>query len=93
MDLGFARRRAATNRQTQDSLDLATLLAEIAARQSVSPTAQAMSAIETGSPGTIAAHPETEFFAPRHGVKANQKSVASFSPEVASAMHTSRKPF
>jgi hypothetical protein len=93
MDLGFARRRTATNRQTQASLDLATLLAEIAARQSVSPTAQAMAGLEAWSPGTASAHPDTEHFAPRNNRKANPKPVASFSPEVASAMHTSRKPF
>jgi hypothetical protein len=93
MDLGFARRRTAKNRQTQDSLDLATLLAEIAARQAMTPTAQATSQAGSLPSPADAAHPETECFAPRSDRKTNVSMISSFSPEVASAMHTSRKPF
>jgi hypothetical protein len=93
MDLGFARRHTVKNRQTQDALNLATLLADIAARQAMSPTALATAQLGAPSLPVDAAHPESERFAPRSDRKATATTTSSFSPEVASVMHTSRKPF
>jgi hypothetical protein len=93
MDLGFARRSNAATTHANAALDLASLLSEIAARQAVTPTARASAAADMHEDALISVHPEIERFAPRADRKTIGNAVSSFSPEVASAILTSRKPF
>ena len=93
MDLGFARRSHARKAQEKDSLDLGSLLSQIAARQALSPTARACAEQSAHEDRLTSAHPEIERFAPRADRKIIGNAVSSFSPEVARAIHTSYKSF
>ncbi len=86
MDLGFARRTNAAQAKATAALDLASLLSQIAARQSQTPTARASATGETHENVAMSMHPEIERFAPRADRKAIGNAVFSFSQEVANAI-------
>jgi hypothetical protein len=87
MDLGFARRRASRSTSTA-TLELASLLAEVAARQAVSPTAQANALAERDRDHLVSRHPEIERFAPRADRQQIANNVSSFSPDAADVIVT-----
>ncbi len=68
------------------------LLAEIAGRQAVTPTAQALASAEFLENQTHSAHPEIERFAPRTDRKPLANAVSSFSAGAAQTILTHRKP-
>ena len=86
MDLGFARRNNAAQARANAALDLASLLSQIAARQSSTPTARATAAVETQANMQMSMHPEIERFVPRADRKTIGNAVFSFSQEVANAI-------
>jgi hypothetical protein len=92
MDLGFARRRNAHQSAKGVTSELTRLLADIAARQAVSPTAQAEIRASLAEDPLLSAHPEIENFAPRADRKTVANAVASFSPDVSETLVTHGKP-
>lgn len=92
MDLGFARRSNAAQAKATAALDLVSLLSQIAARQSQTPTARATAAGETYENVALSMHPEIERFAPRADRKTIGNAVFSFSQEVAHAIRTQSQP-
>ncbi len=86
MDLGFARRTNAAQAKATAALDLASLLSQIADRQSLTPTARASAALDVPENAPMSMHPEIERFAPRADRKTIGNAVFSFSQEVANAL-------
>ena len=89
MDLGFARRQRTPLRGNDTAASLATLLANLSARQAVSQTArvQAMlSALSTETDKII--HPAMALFVTTDDFKMRKTYRASFNPVVAAAIVT-----
>ena len=91
MDLSFARRLRCQKTGLQASTTLARLLAELSARQAVSPTALAQMQAAPTQESTAADHPEIAQFAPSNARQATASRVGSFNIEIAEAILTQSK--
>lgn len=91
MDLSFARRPRNQKTGLRASTELAHLLAELSARQAVSPTALAQMLAAPAQESTAANHPEIAQFAPSNAREATASRTASFNIEIAEAILTQSK--
>ena len=91
MDLGFARRQRGQKIGPPASPKLAKLLAEVSARQAVSPTARAQMQDHSSENSVFTGHPEIAQFAPKDATEIAASKVASFNIEVAEAILTQSK--
>ena len=89
MDMSFARRQRRTKSAENDTPDLASLLAEMAARQSLSPTARIESARRIGQPLTAPEHDVDLLMS--HGAHSVTPRTSSFNAVIAATMLTSGK--
>jgi hypothetical protein len=92
MDLGFARRSRARDSAQNATAELVRLLAEIAGRQAVTPTAQALASADFAETQNLSDHREIDCFAPRADRSPFANAVSSFSKEAAQTILTHRKP-
>ena len=84
MDLSFARNRRQTKAVRKDEPELASLLATLAARQALSPTARAQSDTVQNGQGAILPC-KVDVFAPQRSRRA-EASAGSFNEAAASAL-------
>ena len=91
MDLSFARRLRAEKTGLRASTTLARLLAELSARQAVSPTALAQMQAVPHEDSAFPGHPEIAQFAPGDAREAATAKVGSFNTEIAGAILTQSK--
>jgi soluble lytic murein transglycosylase-like protein len=91
MDLGFARRQRGQKIGMLASPKLARLLAEVSARQAVTPTAKAQMQDRPPENSVFTGHPEIAQFAPKDATEIAASKVASFNIEVAEAILTQSK--
>lgn len=91
MDLGFARRQSGQKIGSLASPKLARLLAEVSARQAISPTARAQMEDHPPENSHFTGHPEIAQFAPKDAAEIAASKVASFNSEVAEAIVTQSK--
>lgn len=91
MDLSFARRLRRQKNGLQASTTLARLLAELSARQAVSPTALAQMQAMPSDDSAIEGHPEIAQFAPSNAREAAAARAGSFNTEIADTILTQSK--
>ncbi len=91
MDLSFARRRRDQKTGLKASTTLARLLADLAARQAVSPTAMAQMRAKPAEEAACDILPEIAQFAPGSGRDACASGAGSFNAEIADAIVTQSK--
>jgi hypothetical protein len=91
MDLSFARRLRNQKSGLQASTTLARLLAELSARQAVSPTALAQMQAPMVEDSVAAGHPEIAQFAPSNAREAATSRAGSFNTEIAETILTQSK--
>jgi hypothetical protein len=91
MDLSFAQRLRNQKNGLQASTTLARLLAELSARQAVSPTALAQMQAAPVEDSETAGHPDIAQFAPGSARKAAASRAASFNTEIAETILTQSK--
>lgn len=91
MDLSFARRLRSQKTGLQASTTLARLLAELSARQAVSPTALAQMQAAPIENSATAGLPEIAQFAPSNACEAAASRAASFNTEIAETILTQSK--
>jgi hypothetical protein len=89
MDLSFARKFRQTKAVRKDEPELASLLATLAARQALSPTARAQSDTVRDEAGAVLPC-KVHVFAPQRGLKA-PAPAGSFNEAAASALVTGEK--
>jgi hypothetical protein len=89
MDMGFARRSRTTKAIRKDEPELASLLATLAARQALSPTARAQSNTAQSEVGAVLPG-KVHVFAPQRGRKLTAPA-GSFNEAAASALVTGDK--
>lgn len=91
MDLSFARRRRDQKAGLMASAELARLLADISARQSVSPTALAQLRAKPAEDAEIQGRAEIDQFVPGAGRDPSAPKAGSFNLEIAEAIITQSK--
>lgn len=91
MDLSFARRLRAEKSGLRASTTLARLLAELSARQAVSPTALAQMRAAPPEESVFPRHPEIAQFAPGDPREAATAKVGSFNTDIAGTILTQSK--
>jgi|CXWL01.1.fsa_nt_gi hypothetical protein len=91
MDLGFSRRLRGQKIDPPGSPQLARMLAEISARQAVSPTAKAQMQATPPETSVFAGHPEIAQLAPKDANEAAAAKAASFNRDVADVILTQSK--
>lgn len=91
MDLGFARRQRRQKIGHPISPELASLLANVSARQAVSPTARAQMRDKPPESSVFAGHPEIAQFAPKDARELASSKAASFNIDAADTIVTQSK--
>ncbi|WP_219895224.1 hypothetical protein [Aquisediminimonas profunda] len=91
MDLSFARRRRDQKTGLKASTNLARLLADMSARQAVSPTALAQLRAKLAEDPAKEEHPEIAQFVLGGGRDAAAPKVGSFNAEIADTIVTQSK--
>jgi hypothetical protein len=91
MDLGFARRAARRTKAGGNCPELANLLAGLAARQAVSPTAKAVTGLASAKDASVTEHPEIDAFVPEFHVHRTEEAAVSFHPRVSANLLSPRK--
>jgi hypothetical protein len=91
MDMGFHRRARRIEQGRAASADLASLLASLAARQAVSPTAKAVAGASASVGPDDSVHPEIAVFASETISISAQTRPVSFHPAVSAAILSTRQ--
>lgn len=91
MDLSFARQRRDQKTGLKASTNLARLLADVSARQAVSPTALAQLRAKLAADTVLGEHPEVAQFAPDTAHDAAAPKAGSFNAEIADTIVTQSK--
>jgi hypothetical protein len=91
MDMGFARRARSRANAGDSAGELASLLAAIAARQALSPTAKAVTGRTQAGDLSEMANPEVTAFVPGARENGGVAAAVSFHPRVSAAILSSRK--
>ena len=91
MDMGFHRRARAGKSTPNGSLDLASLLSGIAARQAGSPTARAVTTPFTDAEAPELTHPEITPFLADASERRIATAPVSFHPGVSAVILSTRK--
>jgi hypothetical protein len=91
MDLSFARRRRDQKTGLKASTNLARLLADLSARQAISPTALAQLRAKLTEGPEKEEHPEIAQFVPGGGRDASAPKAGSFNAEIADSIVTQSK--
>lgn len=91
MDLSFARRLRSQKTGLQATTTLGSLLAELSARQAISPTALAQMQAPPAEESAAAGHPEVAQFAPNSAREAAASRTGSFNTEIAETILTQSK--
>ena len=91
MDLGFARRRRDQKTGLKASTNLARLLADVSARQAISPTAMAQLRAKPEEGTAKEELPEIAQFAPGSGRDSATPNAGSFNAEIAETIVTQSK--
>ena len=92
MDLGFSRRHQANRPAFRQDIELASLLASLATRQALSPTARQVTAACQNSANMPAQKVKADLFVPGKAVhSARHIGAGSFNPAAASLLVTGEK--
>lgn len=88
MDMGFHRRALSASDRRQDTQALAVLLSKIAARQSASPTALAVTGAESFVDHGESVQPEIAPFDGSAAINLRTRAAVSFHPGVSATLRT-----